>query len=693
MALLAVMAPSSAHASFTIAACGGSAVQGEGSSLQKAAQQQFWIPTIFDSSFGCGSGAPNVTYNPDGSGCGIASLGGGPTSSKCSDFEGAEAVSGYRAKVTRFAGSDAPLTPAQKTAAEASGGPNPGVIHQIPVASAAIAVIVHFPEGCELKDPGTGTPASGAGSVNDNASTGGVNDPTGAATGDTLANETLRVHINAEEIEKIWNGAVAQTWGNIVPEADFRAATTHTQKECAETPVIRIVRQDGSGTTYNFKAYLSLLPSAPSGLWTTAPVVGDNTVWPVTGSSKTTPVEVNPANNVCEDASRICHAKEKGGGSLASAVEATNGSISYVDLATARQKGFDIIAKKDDHTYWVPLQTINPAKADEVGKNYVEPTVSPLSHVNGNGAPTGANCTNADYRGIPSTPAADPTLGDWSSAIATGSVDTTTYPACALTYDFAFDDDAPVYGNTQLEQERARTVKDYLTAIESNAGQLGLSAADYGTLSLSMIEIGQKGVAAIDWNKSAGSGGAKEEVKKTITTPPTTTSPLPLILAPPSNAFSIAGSKIKGKAIVLSLVLPDPGSVQIKAIGDGVTVSNVTANVSGGSGTVTLAISKAALKKLAKVKGHRLSVKITVTFTPTGGAPASEVKTVTLTQAALTPKKKKAGKGKTKSDGWVDSHLMSPRRRPVPLVGSGAVGAMCAGRKARIRHDRSQHST
>jgi hypothetical protein len=645
-AVFAAMAPSAAHASFTIAKCGGSAVQGEGSSLQKAAQQQFWIPTVFDSSFGCGSGAPVVTYNPDGSGCGIASLGGGPTSSKCSDFEGTEAINGYRAKVTRFAGSDAPLTPAQKSAAEASGGPSPGVIHEIPVASAAVAVIVHFPEGCELKDPGTGTPASGAGTLNDNASTGGVNDPTGVGTGDTLANETLRVHIKAEEMEKVWDGAVAQTWGNIVPEADFRTGTTHTQKECAETPVVRIVRQDGSGTTYNFKAYLSLLPTAPAGLWTTTPIVGDNTTWPVTGSSKTVPVEVNPANNVCEDAGHICHGKEKGGGSLASAVEATNGSISYVDLATGRQKGFDVVAKKDDHTYWIPLQTINPAKGNEVGANYVEPTVSPISHVNGNGAPTGANCTNADYRGIPATPASDPTLGDWSNAIATGSEDGVTYPACALTYDFAFDDDAPVYGNTQIEQERARTVFDYLSAVESNAGQLGLASADYGTLSLSMIQIGQKGVAAIDWNKAAGSGGPKEEVKKTPPVEAKTIISTP-ITTPPSNAFSIAGAKIKGKAISLSLVLPGSGSVQVKATGGGVTVSSVTASVSGGSGTVTLSISKAALKKLAKVKGHKLSVKITVTFTPTGGSAASKVKTLTLTQAALTSKKK-ATKGKKK---------------------------------------------
>ena len=662
VAMFAATAPPSAHASFTIPACGGSAAQGEGSSLQKVAQQQFWISSsvFYNASFGCGSGAASsspVTYVSNGSGCGIASMGGGPTSADCSNFKGPEAENGFRATLTRFAGSDAPLTPAQKTAAEAAGSLKPGVIHQIPVASAAVAVIVHFPEGCELKNPAepggngntsTGGLASGVKGVGSEV-TGQNNDPAGAYTGDTFANETLRVHITAAEMEKIWDGT-SQTWGNIVPEADFKSGTVHTEAECAAVPVTRIVRFDGSGTTYNFKAYLSLLPAAPSGLWTTSPVVGDNNVWPETeNATKKQPATVNATTHVCEAANHICTGVTNGGGELALGVEKTSGSIGYVDLATARQKGFDVVAKKDDHTYWIPLQTINPSNANEVGTNYVEPTSSQTAHINGNGAPLGANCTGADYRGYPTTTAGepDPTLGDWSNAIATGSTDTTTYPACALTYDFAFDDDAPVYGNTQLEQERARTVKDYLTAVESSAGQLGLAAADYGTLPLSIQTIGQKGVAAIDWHKEAGSGGSKEEVKKAPPVEEKSGGGGTTIVAPPSNAFSIAGAKVKGKAIVLSLVLPDAGKVQIKATGGGVTVSSVTANVSGGNGNVTLAISKAALKKLAKIKGHKFSVKITITFTPTGGSAASKTKTLTLTQAAVTPKKK-ATKGKKK---------------------------------------------
>jgi hypothetical protein len=275
----------------------------------------------------------------------------------------------------------------------------------------------------------------------------------------------------------------------------------------------------------------------------------------------------------------------------------------------------------------------------------------PTAHIVGNGAALGANCTNADYRGLPTTPASDPTLGDWSNAIATGSTDTTTYPACAITYDLAFDDDAPVYGNTPLEQERARTVKDYLTAVESPVGQSLVSGADYGVLPLSIQSVARAGVEAIGWDKAAGAGtGPKVEVKTPgTTTTPTTTTPSVTPPVIPSNAFSIASVKVKGKDIVLSLVLPDAGSVQVKATGGGVTVGSESASVSGGKGTVTLVISKAALSKLAKAKGHKLSVKITVTFTPTGGTAATQTKTLTVTQAAVTPPKKKASKkGKKK---------------------------------------------
>jgi hypothetical protein len=668
---LAVMSPSSAHAAFTIGKCQGAPVAGQGSSAQKEAQQEFWSTTVWhgaEGAGGCGGSAPAVTYAPEGSGCGIASIGGEASSANCFGFEAKGSGPGIRAASTRFAGSDAPLTVTQQINADAAGGEKPGVIHQIPVASFAVAIIVHFPEGCKLKSPGTGAASNGkVGSENGDTSTGGPNDAPGGETGDTAAEETLRVHISAEEMEKIWDGT-PQTWEDIVPVADLeedaKSAHPTTPAACGALPVTRLVRFDGSGTTFNFKAYLSLLPHAPSGLWTEAPIGGDNHIWPETGTEKKQPEKVTITEPkagekvyTCASANHICTAFANGGGELAAAVSGVNGSIGYADLATSRKHGFYMEKKADDHTYWVPMQTISPEEGNKVGEAYVEPTETPKS--NTVASPEGADCTDADYRNYP-TEGADPTLGDWERAIATGATKTAiasdpihAYPVCGLTYDFAFDDDAPVFGNTQIEQEKARTVKDYLEAVESTKGQFQLALHDYGTLPLNIIHIAQNGVAAIGWDKSAGAEGPKEEPTKSPPpsgggsgggTPATTTT----VTTPPSNAFSIAGAKVKGKNIVLSLVLPGAGSVQIKASGGGVTVSNVSASVGGGQGTVTLPISSAALKKLAKAKSKKLSVTITVTFTPAGGTAATQKKTLTITQASVAGKGKKKTKHKKK---------------------------------------------
>lgn len=675
--VVAAGAPQAAHAEFTLKRCQGGAVEGEGSSFQAAAQALLQID--YNEPFGCEGSIGKVTYFSDGSGCGIASIGGGGSTGKCSNFESASATAGFRATDTRFGGSDAPLTPEQQTAADAVGSQHPGLIHILPIAIGATTVIVHFPEGCQLENPaqtnGNGNTSTGGYPVPE-AKAGEVkageedrnNDPVGAYTGDTFANGTLRVHIPAGILEKIWDGSKV-TWGEVVSEK-FVAGSKPTNAleveegftKCGEVPVRRIVRFDGSGTTYNFKAYLGLLPVGVGGssnnpIWEKSPVAGTNTTWPLTTSStgvpKTVPTKagtkevVNECNETVSGPDRICTGSANGNPFVAAAVAATDGSIGYSDLATARQNGFTITPEsenggKPDDTYWIPLQTVNPEEpvSKRVGTNYVEPSSSPTSNIGNKKEIKGSNCTNADFRGIPAitTGDPDPTLGDWANAIGTGSKDTTTYPNCAITYDFVWDDDSTVYGKTLEEQEKARSIKDYFTVVESEGGQLSLKGEDYGALPPEIIKIARIGVEAIGWEKTAGGGGSKEEVKtppkeeKTVVTTP--------VVTLPSNAFSIANAKVKGKDIALSLVLPDAGKVQIKATGGGVTVASESASVSGGKGNVTLTISKAAIAKLDKAKGHKLSVKITITFTPTGGTAASKTKTLTITKAEVSPPKK-----------------------------------------------------
>jgi hypothetical protein len=708
---LAAGAPPAAQADFALQQCQGSAVQGEGSSLQETAQLSFWDSAQVylsenPTASGCGPTAPQVTFHAASSGCGLDAVGAGGTASGCSySSKEPSPPEGYRDETDRFGASDFAPDPKEQAAINNGpvGGTSVGKIHVLPVAGAAIAVIVNFPEGCSLKNPGasptdTETPSSGIGSKNENTTTGGVNDPEGPAgdlkefaTGDSEAEGTLRVHIPAKALEEIWEHKIT-TWGAIptptgnstlehemsgVPTAPLEATAGPGETpitECGKVPIRRIVREDTSGTSFNFKAYLSLLPSAGSPedggakLWKEGTVGSTNTAWPLGSASETgvPPIAANKTSNICENTvvepnpNEICHAFSSGGGGLTNAVNKTDGSIGYVDLATARAKGFTIEPKATpaDHTYWIPLQPVNPSTTPGTVTPEVfdEPTTDSTAHFQP-ALPTstrGANCAGADWRGYPTATSEqpDPTLGNWSNAIATGG---TAYPVCAITYDLAFDDDAPVYGNTPAEEAKARTVKDYLTAVTSQTGQFELAKFDYATLPSVLIDDAQTGVAAIGWNKTAGSGGGGGggTVTPPATTTPSTTTPAVTAATPPSNAFSIASAKVKGKDVVLSLVLPDAGKVSIKASGSGVTVSSVSASVAGGQGTVTLPISSAALKKLEKAKSKKLSVSITVTFTPTGGTAATQTKTLTITQASIASKKpaKKKSKKKGKKKG------------------------------------------
>ncbi len=614
-----------------------------------------------------------VTYESKSSGCGLDAMGAGIPASGCTLSGNPESVygkPGYRDTTVRIGASDFPPDPEEEANVDKgpTGGQQEGEIHVIPVASAAVAVVVHFPEGCTLEGPGTGTADSGEGTINEDVSTGGVNDPKNEATGDSEVSNTLRLHLPAQALEEIWEHKITK-WGEIpTPTGSSTLASYMTEtvsgSDCATKPIFRIARNDTSGTTYNFKAYLSLLPSNKEDggikLWKEGQVGSTNIAWPIADASNPEiPVEV-PASKECTTAlspNQICRANAEGGKSLAEAVKATDGSIGYLDLATARKEGFVLTAGKPNYLYWLPLQAVNPAESEpskRIGHPLVfdEPTVHPEAHFNTTSVlEKGANCKGADYRGIPSageSPDKEATLGNWANAIATGG---SSYPVCAITYDLAFQNDASVYGSEAPEEEKARTVKEYLSSVVSEPGQTELPEFDYGllpdTTKTPLLEDAEKGVAAIEWNP-VGSGGSKEEPKP----PPATNNQIlpPAVGAPvvPSNAFSIASEKVKGKSIVLSLVLPDPGKLQVKATGGGVTVGSVSASTSGGKGTVTLAISKAALSKLAKAKGHKLTVKITVTFTPTGGTAASQTKTLTVTQAAVTPNKKASKKGKKK---------------------------------------------
>lgn len=625
----AIGAPS-AHAAFTLNACEGSTFAAQGSSFQRSMQAS--MKTLFEASFGCNGSPAGPTYTANGSGDGNAAMGAGGGNAALNCAPGCTnnpAPAGQRDMTTRLSGSDEPPSPAQQAAMNAgtASAADDGTIHIIPVAAGASVLIVHAPEGCDLSTVGARNLTNGTDST-----VGGVD------TGDRASDHTQRLRFTSAVVEKIFAAdAGAQTWGDIAPGIGTgRRGTgiassdqTNNGVDCASIPVRRIVRFDNSGTTYSWKAYLALIN--PGRSWTSTYNPNPNTVWPALGGSGTASPQAG-VGAACTSSDHLCSASANGAGALTTAVAQTDGSIGYGDLATARSGGFDVTpGGTQDYTFWAPLQN-NPGGS---ATGYVEPTFTPAAHTTAT-TTKGANCQNVAVANVPApaaSPNGDPTQGDWSRAYAAGGA---SYPACVLTYLEAWDDNAPVYGNTADEQAKARSVKDYLEKIiVSGVGQGALFGADYSALPPTLLGYAQNAVNAIGWNKAAGSGGGGGGGTGggggrtgggggggTV--------------APPSNQFSLPSSSTSARQLLYTVQLPGAGTLKVVATAKvgrrTIKVASVTARLSaGGRVRVKLSLSAAARRALAKARGHKLKITVKFTFTPTGGTARTVTKTVTVT--------------------------------------------------------------
>ena len=97
-----------------------------------------------------------------------------------------------------------------------------------------------------------------------------------------------------------------------------------------------------------------------------------------------------------------------------------------------------------------------------------------------------------------------------------------------------------------------------------------------------------------------------------------------------SNKFTIGPAKPQGSAIALRVTLPGPG--EVIASGKDLEGANVS-SLAPGAVSLTLKLSPAGQKALKKAKGHKLKVKVKVTYTPTAATPGSATTTVVFKAA------------------------------------------------------------
>jgi ABC-type phosphate transport system substrate-binding protein len=356
---LAVVAIAGVGASSASAACAGS-IEGQGSSLQKVAQQEIWSNNY--KTAGCPTGGAEAVYTSSSSGTGLNAWG----------FNGAATLE----TKWKYIGTDDGPSSTQITNAEAAahttGGGNARVV-TVPVAQTAIAIMVHPPTGCTV-------------------------------------NEITNVHL-----EEVFSGDI-QNWSSL-------------GTGCTGT-ITRIVRAEGSGTTYQFKNYLALVnksknggtekaictSESPTTKWTELEEIGaggtPNTTWPT-----------------CSSASAPKTAA--GGGKLAEEVKEHEGYIGYVALPDAKKQETTeakVIKVQNNGTGGSPI-TIAPNKEEE------------------------ARCGTAQYtvptNGLRSESGIE---ADWSKVFGGNpSIGGETYPICTLTYDLGWTKKA-VGGTSGFEE-------------------------------------------------------------------------------------------------------------------------------------------------------------------------------------------------------------------------------------------------
>jgi hypothetical protein len=134
------------------------------------------------------------------------------------------------------------------------------------------------------------------------------------------------------------------------------------------------------------------------------------------------------------------------------------------------------------------------------------------------------------------------------------------------------------------------------------------------------------------------SGGTSTSGDQVFTTPPAAPlmsapaarlvpPPAAPVPPPPTNRFTVRPAVARGTAATLRVSVPGPGKVS--ASGRGLKMVRVGSS-GAGSVTLKLKLTSAGIKALKKARGHKLTVKVRITFQPAGGSPATASRAVTF---------------------------------------------------------------
>jgi ABC-type phosphate transport system substrate-binding protein len=417
------------------AACSGSGVniKGNGSSLQAKAQEEIWTPAFNAKDGGeCKTeGKEQVSYESTGSGPGLHSWWVGKEAAKYKGFGPGNA----------YVGTDQPPNPTQEGEILEK-GPG-GKVLSIPTLQAAVAVVIRLPEGC--------TATSGKG-----------------------GKQIKRLALDDATLQGLFAHTIT-TWGAAL---SFNKDALVGPASCGTTPITRVVREEGSGTTAILKKFLfEINPGAIVGSenWNNLAENNENRTWPEEGSIK----------------------RAKKGSGVATLVSTTPSSIGYANLNEVRKIPAYTPAGgggEGSSIFWAPVQI--------KGKKFADPSTN--GEANEKAA---ANCNKEVYISLNGSgkqakfpPANDEAV--WNEVTAS-TKQKHSYPLCGFTYDLALVG----YSKFSTEPEapsaaEVETLKHYDTFILSAGEQSAVEHDDFfglpeGKKAGNVLKTSQEGVAKI----------------------------------------------------------------------------------------------------------------------------------------------------------------------------------------------------
>lgn len=332
-------------------------------------------------------------------------------------------------------------------------GPGAQVL-SIPVFQTAVALPIHLPEGCRAQS--------------------------GAAK--TLVS---RLVLSDTQLQGIFAHTI-RTWAELVDSANDYNHDALVGEQChPQTPIVRVVRQDASGTTAILKKFLFQINKS---------VVANSETWSQLAESAETltwPAETEGLDRAVA------------GSGVAGKVAATPGSIGYANLKEVREDAAFTPAGGGGEG-----ESISWAELQRDGARYADPSTDAESNT-----PANSNCADATYTNG-TAPALPASTDPWNEITATVS-QTRSYALCGLTYDLsltnylAFSEEAH---RTSLGE--AETVRSYLEYILSTSGQGELEGHDVTGLPTgktdNLLKVAHEGAAAIATSPPA---------EETVTTP------------------------------------------------------------------------------------------------------------------------------------------------------------------------------